>query len=303
MLRHNDTYHDQTWDHLAEQVRYSGEGAQISGDARSVANSSAEMPPSNRTSSAGVFSRLQHLVCRGCRHVYLPSSSSSSSTSAAEDHSFITPISATPVAHVDVDNSISRQARRRHFCLSSSTTTPWGGLSRTSPRNHNHSRSEPAPPSPILGLGQPSTTLPESITPTTTPARLHLHLRGGDGDDGDGDGDRDREGSPPPKRSLGDDERMPSTLWWFAGGQGKPPTGKELRDRQDRMKVKLGRKGQTGQKGEHREDAAEQGAGEAAKAKAKGKGKGKEKKAVGMWSVVLDVLEGGRRGTGKRKKK
>lgn len=37
-------------------------------------------------------------------------------------------------------------------------------------------------------------------------------------------------------RRLADDEHIPRTLWFFAGGVGRPPTGAEMRDwkRRDR---------------------------------------------------------------------
>lgn len=42
------------------------------------------------------------------------------------------------------------------------------------------------------------------------------------------------------KKRLGDDERVPRLTWYFAGGVGKPPTGRELREwkRKDREQNK-----------------------------------------------------------------
>lgn len=47
---------------------------------------------------------------------------------------------------------------------------------------------------------------------------MRLHLRGGAVEDGDG------------IHRVGDDQRVNAGLWYLAGGMGKPPTGKGLRE-------------------------------------------------------------------------
>lgn len=61
--------------------------------------------------------------------------------------------------------------------------------------------------------GSRRTVSQETVISDSSAPSPRLHLRGGAW----------------PRRRLGDDERVPATLWWFAGGMGKPPTGKQLR--------------------------------------------------------------------------
>ena len=60
--------------------------------------------------------------------------------------------------------------------------------------------------------------------------RSDVSLRGGGDDDDDADGGGGGEEGTGGSRRLGDDERVSRTLWWFAGGVGRPPTGKRLRE-------------------------------------------------------------------------
>ena len=62
-------------------------------------------------------------------------------------------------------------------------------------------------------------------------SEIVLKLRGG------GDG-ADRRKS----KRLADDERVPATTWYFAGGRGPPPTGKQLRDRKAKGEAYIQRK-------------------------------------------------------------
>lgn len=39
-----------------------------------------------------------------------------------------------------------------------------------------------------------------------------------------------RGGGPFDVKRLGDDDRVPKHIWWLAGGVGRPPTGKGLKD-------------------------------------------------------------------------
>ncbi|KAI9811692.1 MAG: hypothetical protein M1826_003103 [Phylliscum demangeonii] len=52
-----------------------------------------------------------------------------------------------------------------------------------------------------------------------------------------------RGGAHPKRRPLGDDERVPGLMWWFAGGMGKPPTGAQLRSMKRRRELRSEREG------------------------------------------------------------
>ena len=70
---------------------------------------------------------------------------------------------------------------------------------------------------------------------------------------------QDKEGTPPPvlrlrggadadggngrkSKRLGDDEHVPRLIWYFSGGTGSPPTGKQLRDRRQKEREYVQRK-------------------------------------------------------------
>lgn len=99
-------------------------------------------------------------------------------------------------------------------------------------------------------------------------------LRGG----GDG-ADRRKSGR------LADDKRVPGVMWYFAGGRGPPPTGKQLRERKAKQEAYVQRKRDGGEAKKAGKEAAR----ELKKAgvKIEGEGNGRKDAAFGGWRTIF----------------
>ncbi|KAG7007309.1 oligouridylate-binding protein 1 [Physcia stellaris] len=101
-----------------------------------------------------------------------------------------------------------------------------------------------------------------------------LKLRGG--------GDRaDRRKSD----RFADNERVPRVMWYFAGGTGPPPTGKQLRERKAKREAYVQRK----REGEEAKKAGKEAARELKKAgvKIEGEGNGRRDASFGGWGKIF----------------
>lgn len=114
----------------------------------------------------------------------------------------------------------------------------------------------------------------ENFPPTTEYPGIVLGLRGG-GDPAEG-----RKSA-----RLADDARVPAAMWYFAGGRGPPPTGKQLRDRKAKQEAYVQRKREEGEA----KKAAREAARELKKAgvKIEDGGNGRKGAAFGGWRTFL----------------
>lgn len=101
-----------------------------------------------------------------------------------------------------------------------------------------------------------------------------LKLRGG------GDGADGRK-----FHRFADNERVPAVMWYFAGGTGPPPTGKQLRERKANREAYVQRKREAGEAKKAGKEAAR----ELKKAgvKIEGEGNGRRDAAFGGWGKIF----------------